>query len=424
MAGGREEIPEKNRPEHSRHARDLAGVLGEKLGALLRLKPRNPFSPNHYMTLSYVLMLAFGMHILVALRFAPSAGITLYRLVGAGSSTPFVVAAEALAFLDIVFGIYPAFRIYEDRRLSFAYALYNVSSTLPYLNIIFIVLSSLEHGPRGITVHAGGLILAAIYAVLSIAIASMAGLSPFAIIELYKAKKTGEFTLVDAPPGTTIRYDEGDMFRLVYTGRTDRPLPTLLLGSRSAWEIRVKTKRGLLEALFRPLSAVEDTLSLNIGGRPIYRIVLRPLKPVSYAKPDTEIHIELIVPGEGGKTIRKIIVQRPGGVKLSSVLRDIIPSDLVIQRILRIEKGRYQPVKDLDKEVIKPKTLNRFVVETLPAGGKPKPAKPGKVAIGISASAPERAPAAPPISLAPQNELVAKVKRLIEEYSELREDLW
>jgi len=425
----------KKRGNTAKTAREAVSSALEILRRMIseRVRPMlgNPFSPAYYMSLGYIFMIAVGLHIFVTLKFGAEAAIALYRLTGAGSPGIFVALLEGLALALAAYSFYTGFKLFDDQRLAFTYGLYNVASTLPYLNLMFIALSSITVGPTGIEVRGGRLVVAALYVLGSLLLIGIASGAPFAIVQLYRAKRTGEFTLIDAPPGATVRYDEGDTFRLIYTGRKDKGAPMILFIKSGSWDIKTRYEGARLEALFRPLAPVEDTLTLSLRGKPIYRINLRPARVITVGNPDTEIHIELIMAGEGGKTIRKIIIQRPGGVPLSKVLQEVIPEGHHIQRILRIEKGRYVPVKDPEKETIKPRTLNRVVVETIPAA-KPAKMKAKPASPGITASAPQAVQEPGPEEPAPRigtvqpvgSELVDRVKRLIEEYTELREDLW
>ena len=384
----------------------------------------NKYSQDYYLGLGYILVLALGLHMLVALRYAPEAGITLSRLIGSLGPTPLVVGLELLVIIAVAKAFADGWSLFEDKRLSFTYSLYQASTTLPYLNLLYIALSSISPGPEGISIRASSLLVALVYLLASLLVIGIASGSPFAIVEIYRAKRTGVFTREKVPPGGQLVYGEDELIRVVYIGRRDRPAAHVLVNS-SAWEARAKGGKGRLEILLRPLEPVEDTLSITVGGTTLYTLRLRPAKPVRYAKPDTEIHFEVIMPSEGGKTIRKIIIQRPGGVSLADVLKDVLPKDTIIQRVLRIEKGQYVPVKDIAEEKIKPRTLNRFVVETIPAA-KPVAGTP-ETPKAKARSAPlvqEQERSAGITVLPATSGLVEKVKRLIEEYRELREDLW
>ncbi|MCE4628188.1 MAG: hypothetical protein F7C34_03455 [Desulfurococcales archaeon] len=386
----------------------------------------NKYSPDYYLSLGYILVIALGLHILVTLRYAPEAGIALSRLVGTLGPTPLVAALEILALVAVAKAFADGWNLFPDKRLAFTYSLYQASTTLPYLNLLYIALSSISNGPRGINIRASNLVVALVYLIVSLVIVGIASGSPFAIVEVYRAKRTGAFTREKLRPGDQLVYGEDELIRVVYIGRRDRPATHVLTNSR-AWKVRAKSGEGRLEIILQPLEPVEDALSITLGGTTVYTLRLRPAHPVRYAKPDTEIHLEVIMPGEGGKTIRKIIIQRPGGVSLEDVLKDVLPKDTIIQRVLRIEGGQYVPVRDISSERIKPRTLNRFVVETIPAA-KPLETQPPKAkpkaprAEGIPAAGAVDIPTA---TEAPQRAgLVEKVKRLIEEYRDLREDLW
>ena len=404
-------------------------MVRERAERLLRA-----YREEDYLTVVYALLMILAIHILVLLRYAPQAALTLYRFIGKGGPSVYIALVEGGLLVWTLYTFAQGFRVQASRVLGFAYGLYTVNSSLPYANLLLIVLSSIQIRHLGISISFTGLAVAVAYMFVSLVLMAVASAPKYYVLEAYKSREGGKWIPLKIDQRSVVLYDRGDAFRILYLGRRDLPTPEIVLEAPKYWSVKASTGEGRLEAVLKPKEPVDNTLILKQGGRELVRLIFKPRVVAPIRKPDTEIRFELIVPTEGGKTIRKVIVQRPGGEPLSKILEDVVPEGFTVVRVLKIEGASYVPVESLDKEIPKPKTVNKYAVELAPAeaarAAPPQPATvPGPQ--GPATPSPTPAPvavASPPSSagglLGERAKILEDVKRLIEEYSELREDLW
>ncbi|MCE4625420.1 MAG: hypothetical protein F7C35_06105 [Desulfurococcales archaeon] len=417
--------------------------MNELLGKIKLETVSAAFTEDEYATVGYLLILASGVHILVLLKFAPGAGVSLQKILGSGTPGVYIAALEALGLLFAFYLFWSGYKLYDNRILAFSYGLFNINTGIPYLNVMYSVLSSVKKTVAGFSVSFQGLAAAALYIGVSLLIVGVFSKARFVVVEIFKIKSTGAAVRLKPRPGSTIKLDEGDSLRILVYSRRDQGVPQLYLDHPTMWIVQQHSTPGRLEAVIKQKEPIEDVLIVKVGGAEIFRAQLKPAVVIPIRRPDTKIEFELIIPTEGGKVVRKVLMERPGGEKLSKVLEEEIPEGYQVLRILKIEGGEYIPIRNPDEEITKPKTKNKYVIELTPAqlpaklraaavevGAKPKPKAPSPTAT----PAPPSAHATPAVSVTPvtapstpiraSRELVDKVKKLIEEYSELREDLW
>ena len=188
-------------------------VLRDKLKELFgRFKLESisaAFTEDEYATVGYLLILASGVHILVLLKFAPGAGVGLQRILGRGSPGVFIAALEVLGLLFAFYLFWSGYRLHTNRILAFSYGLFNVNTGIPYLNVIYSVLSSVEKTVAGFSVSFQGLAVAALYIGISLLIVGVFSKARFVIVEIFKIKSTGTAVRLKPRPGSTVNSTKG-----------------------------------------------------------------------------------------------------------------------------------------------------------------------------------------------------------------------
>ena len=372
-------------------------------------KTSDALSEQDYFKLFFVLLVILVFHLGISILYSPDFAFSLSSFMHINNNFMVVITVTAIPVLIAVVYVYQSFRSYSSSILKMFGGMYDSAMVLPYVNSVYLAVSSIELTPKGMIVLTGKLEVLGIYLVVSILASYAVKKVSFILIYVYRTKDSGEeVEEIDLNDEKIFLGEKEDLLIDIYTRKGNESKTMVLVGKDELWSINYEQSNGLSRYILKPMSSLSDWLKIVYRKTPLVEFEVETSKILRKVK----VVLELFIPSKGSKSINSYEIVKDEGTPLIEYIKELsklIDMDLDVVKVSRKSGPGYVVVNPAN-EIPTPNSENRYLVEA-------------NLAAEIKRETPPVSVRAKP-RLAQTNSLLRNVQELLSRYDEMRDDLW